>query len=134
MPEQRRAATGVSPLPLLSGKPSQSLRSERRHIGRVAQRLEVAHANGVQLWEISLDDFFHHDRIGVAMKQVKAQTTSSAAEILGITPQYVRTLVAQHGLGEQVVHGRYILYQADMDKLTKILAAMPARRPRISQG
>jgi len=67
------------------------------------------------------------------MKQIdKAHTPSSAAEAFGVTPQYIRTLIVQNGLGEQVTHGRYLLYRRDMAVLERILRDAPPRRPRIS--
>lgn len=65
-------------------------------------------------------------------KPNKTHTPSSAAEHFGVTPQYIRTLVVLHGLGEQITGGRYLLYGDDMERLERILSDAPPRRPRIS--
>lgn len=68
------------------------------------------------------------------MKQTqnKTQTPSSAAAILGVTPQYVRQLAHEHGLGEKVVPNRILLYPQDMAMLRAYLSSVTTRRPRIS--
>jgi hypothetical protein len=65
--------------------------------------------------------------------QVLSPTT--AADRLGVSPQYVRMLCREHGIGTKLDDrgSMWVIYPDHLKRLKSILDSLPPRRPRISK-
>lgn len=60
---------------------------------------------------------------------------ATAAERLGVSPQYIRMLCREHSIGSKLDDkgSMWVIYPEHLKRLKAILDSLPPRRPRVSK-